>query len=183
MTAPYPSLLSHILDGELYGPLLVGPEAASHRRAWRKLFAELAARPPLDHDVSRRFHVKWHESHHFMRQLVADDALMLDVARAWLPPYSGGPLLLHRGENLDRLLNGEIGSAWSDQEETAAMFARGLNAVGGGGVLLRSIVPAEAIIAGPSDHSANWLREREFTVDHRRLMAFERICTYPPAFV
>jgi hypothetical protein len=53
--------------------------------------------------------------------------------------------------------------------------------VGAGGVLLRALVPAEAIIAGPSDHSANWLREREFTVDPRKLMAFERVRAYPPA--
>lgn len=181
MTKPYPALLGHILDGERYGPLLDAPDVEKHRAAWRELFVQLVARPPLDAGMSTRFHVKWHESHHFMRRLVADDGLLLNVARVWLPPYAGASATLYRGENLDRLGKGEIGFAWSDQEEVAAMFARGLNAVGAGGVLLRVLAPAEAIIAGPSDHSANWLREREFTVDPRKLVAIERVRTFPPA--
>ncbi len=61
-----------------------------------------------------------------MRELVDDDALMLDLARVWLPRYVGPSLTLFRGENINRYEAGRIGSAWSDLEETANTFAGGL---------------------------------------------------------
>jgi hypothetical protein len=44
-----------------------------------------------------------------------------------------------------------------------------LNNIGIGGVILKVDAPGDAIIAGPSAHSANWLGERKFTVDWRKL--------------
>ncbi len=177
----YPPLLGHVFEGRLYRPLLTAPDVAAHRKQWRELFILLAKRGPADRAMSDHFHTKWHESHHLLRELIDDDDLFVDVAKAWLPPYHGPTLTLYRGENIDRLSVGKIGSGWSDQEETAAMFARGLNAVGSGGALLRTHAPAAAIVAGPSDHSANWLREREFTVDPRMLGQIEQIRLFAPA--
>ncbi len=180
-SSTYPTLLSHILEGKLYRPLIDAPEVARHRADWRHLFAELAVNPPRDQEISRRFHTKWHESHHFIRELLDDDDLLVEAAKVWLPPYVGPSLVLFRGENVDRYQRGAIGTAWSDQEETALMFARGLNAVGCGGVLLRVSASVEAIIAGPSDHSANWLREREFTVDVRKTAGVEALARFAPS--
>lgn len=61
------------------------------------------------------------------------------------------------------------------------MFASGLNAVGSGGVILRTTAPSYAVIAGPSEHSASWLGEREFTVDRRRLGEVEQVERFAPA--
>lgn len=171
----YPPLLNHILDGKHYGPLLRSPDISLHRAEWRAFFKSLIACPPGDHAIAERFHTQWHVSHHFIRELVEDDALLMDMLWVWLPRYEGPSMLLYRGENIDRMEMGKIGTAWSDKEETARMFASGWNAEGRGGVILRTHAPSEAIIAGPSAHSANWLGESEFTLDWRRLGEIERV--------
>ncbi|UVS88009.1 hypothetical protein EFP18_21515 [Burkholderia glumae] len=140
----------------------------ANRVAWRALFRTLAESPPQTKEVAVNFHTQWHTSHHFMRQLIADDDLIMDVLWTWLPRYEGPSMTLYRGENLDRFEIGNIGTGWSDQHATARMFARGLNNVGKGGVVLKVNAPAEAIIAGPSEHSL-WLGEREFSIDRRKL--------------
>lgn len=60
------------------------------------------------------------------------------------------------------------------------MFGGGLNAAGQGGLILQANVPASLIIAGPSKHSAEWLRENEFTVDPRTLNDIVPVATFPP---
>ncbi|WP_395066515.1 hypothetical protein [Paraburkholderia silvatlantica] len=165
----YPPLLGHILEGKEYMPLIRGRDVEKHRAKWRDLIRELSACPPKEPEIADRFHTQWHVSSHFIRELVADDELLMDMLWVWLPRYEGPHLVLYRGENIDRFRDGKIGTAWSDQRETARMFASGLNNTGQGGVILNVVAPSEAIIAGPSEHSANWLREREFTVDWRKL--------------
>lgn len=141
---------------------------------------DLIACAPRDPAIADRFHTQWHVSHHFIRELVDDDELLTKMLWTWLPRYTGSQMVLYRGENIDRLERGRIGTAWSDKEDTARMFASGWNAVSKGGVILETIAPAEAIIAGPSAHSADWLGEREFTVDWRRLNEMKRSCYFPP---
>jgi hypothetical protein len=123
--------------------------------------------------LADRFHTKRHVSHHYIRELVDEGKLLMDMLWTWLPRYKGPDLLLYRGENIDRLERGRIGTAWSVKEETGQMFARGLNAVGKGGVTMETTPPADAIIAGPSAHSF-WLGEHEFTLDWRRLGTISR---------
>jgi hypothetical protein len=175
----YPPLLRHILSGIEYGPLLKGPNVDLHRKEWGTLMRELTASPPKDDAITDRFHTQWHVSHHHIRELVDDDELLMDMLWTWLPRYKGSDQLLYRGENVDRLECGRIGTAWSDKKETAQMFARGWNAIGKGGVILESTVPADAIIAGPSAHSI-LLGEREFTVDWRRLNTISHKQHFPP---
>lgn len=174
MTSNYPALFDYVLEGNPYGPLLDSLDLEKHRGEWRQLFRRLITCPPLNDAISERFHTKWHVSHHYIRELIADDALLTDMLWVWLPRYSGPGLLLYRGENIDRFERGAIGSAWTDQKETARMFASGLNAEGKGGVILQVQAPAEAIIAGPSKHS-DWLGESEFTVDWRSLGKIEQL--------
>ena len=183
MTSPqsiYPPLLSHILDGKHYGPMLRSPALAQHRDEWRSLFHSLIACPPNDLEIAERFHTQWHVSHHFIRELVEDDDLLLDALWVWLPRYQGPAMLLYRGENIDRFECSKIGTAWSDNEETARMFARGLNAIGKGGLLLRTLAPSTSIIAGPSEHS-RYLGETEFSIDNRKLGAIDVVVRFPPS--
>jgi hypothetical protein len=170
----YSPALKHILMGEEFGPLLAAPERTMYRNVWRESLTKLTRFPPSSREIAERFHNQWHVCHHFVRELVQDDDLILKVAWAWLPRYQGTDQVLYRGENIDRCEAGAVGSAWSDRLEIAEMFAAGLNAVGKGGVVLRAAVPASAIIAGPSRHS-RWLGENEFTVDTRKLGRIERL--------
>ncbi|MCW5284983.1 hypothetical protein D8B29_00885 [Verminephrobacter eiseniae] len=137
--------------------------------------------PPSSAELAERFHTQWHVCHHFLRELVADDDLLLPMLRVWLPRYEGPDMVLYRGENIDRFEAGRIGTAWSDKLETADMFAQGLNAVGKGGVILRTLAPAAAIIAGPSWHSAQWLGESEFTVDSGKLGKIQAVARFKPS--
>ncbi|WLG57711.1 hypothetical protein PSH77_04135 [Pseudomonas extremorientalis] len=164
----YPHLLSHILNGNEYGPLLNGPDVARHRDEWRAFIEDIASCVPTNAVLLDRFHTQWHVGHHYIRALVDDDDLLMDMLWKWLPRYNGSELLLYRGENLDRFELGKIGTAWSDKESVAEMFAGGLNAEGRGGVLLETTGSPNSIIAGPSAHSI-YLQEYEYTVDTRRL--------------
>lgn len=175
----YPRLLEHILSGRDYDPLLKSSEIDIYREEWRQLMRELVACPPKDADIRAAFHNKWHVSHARIRALVGEDNLLVDALWIWLPRYEGPDLMLYRGENIDRYESGVIGTAWSDQERTAEVFARAQNNDGKGGVLLQTIAPAESIIAGPSAHS-EYLGEREFTVDPRRLGSVIEKDRFPP---
>lgn len=103
------------------------------------------------------------------------------MLRAWLPRYEGPDLILYRDESIDRFENGRIGTAWSDKQETAELFAQGLNCVGKGGLILRTLAPTTAIIAGPSRHSTQWLGECEFTVDPGQLGCITAITRFQPS--
>lgn len=166
--ADYPPLLSHILNGNEYGPLLNGPDVARHRNEWRTFIRDMASCVPTNAVLLDRFHTQWHVGHHHIRALVDDDDLLMDMLWKWLPRYNGSELLLYRGENLDRFELGRIGTAWSDKESVAKVFASGLNAEGRGGLILETTGTANSIIAGPSAHSI-YLQEYEYTIDRRRL--------------
>ncbi|WP_223448227.1 hypothetical protein [Pseudomonas sp. BF-R-19] len=177
--ADYSPLLSHILNGNEYGPLLNGPDVARHRSEWRAFIRDLAACAPTNSVLVDRFHTQWHVGHHHIRALVDDDDLLMDMLWKWLPRYNGSELLLYRGENLDRFELGRIGTAWTDKESVAKMFASGLNAEGRGGVILETTGTANSIIAGPSAHSI-YLREYEYTLDRRRLSTISLKCHFSP---
>ncbi|KWV70550.1 hypothetical protein [Pseudomonas fluorescens] len=177
--ADYPPLLSHILNGNEYGPLLNGPDVARHRNEWRTFIRDMASCVPTNAVLLDRFHTQWHVGHHHIRALVDDDDLLMDMLWKWLPRYNGSELLLYRGENLDRFELGRIGTAWSDKESVAKVFASGLNAEGRGGVILETTGTANSIIAGPSAHSI-YLQEYEYTIDRRRLSTISVKCHFSP---
>lgn len=172
--------IDHILNGGLFNPLLEDPALPTIREHWRSQLRAAIPTPPDTDELLDCFHTQWHVCHHFLRELVDDDDLLLDFMWAWLPKYVGPDQVLYRGENIDRFHAGKIGSAWTDKEEMADMFGGGLNAVGQGGLILRANVPASLIIAGPSKHSAEWLGENEFTVDPRTLTGVVTVATFPP---
>ena len=178
--AAYPPLLDHILSGKEFGPLLRSQNRPKHQAEWRDFIRALTGLPPTSKQLAERFHTQWHVCHHFLRELVDDDSLLIDMLWVWLPRYQGPDLVLYRGENIDRFEAGRIGTAWTNKQETAEMFAGGLNACGTGGVVLHVAAPSATIIAGPSKHSV-YLGENEFTIDIRKASGFETVVRFPPS--
>ena len=170
--------IDHILNAGLFKPLLDDAAIPQIRAHWRTQLRAAIQHPPNTPELSTAFHTQWHVCHHHLRQLVDDDNLLIDMILVWLPRYQGSKLVLYRGENIDRFEAGKLGSAWSTKQETAEMFARGLNAVGKGGVVLRATVPSSLIIAGPSEHSLK-MNECEFSVDTRKLANIVIVATFP----
>jgi hypothetical protein len=132
-------------------------------QAWRHCSEQMLA-IELAPEVKDALGTHWVEAGHHIREQIGDDKHLIRFLRHALPKYTGGPCTLYRGENLDRWLSGTVGTNWTSQMEKARMFARGLNSVASGGVLLRAQFAPEAIISGPNAHS-KWLNEEQFTVD------------------
>jgi hypothetical protein len=174
----YPSLLARFLSDQEFVPLLRSSKRAKHRAAWRTFVQQMRLVPPNSKELTAQFHDRWHVCHHFFRELIEDEENVLEMLWVWLPRYGGPERTLYRGENLRRYESGRLGIAWTESIDTAKMFGSGLNAVCGGGLLLRAQVPASAIIAGPSAH-ATWLGENEFTVDPRKLAGVEIAERFP----
>lgn len=172
--------IDHILNEGLFNPLLENPSLPKIRDHWRTQLKAAISSPPATDELLKAFHTQWHVCHHRLRELIDDENILVDFMRAWLPKYDGPSQTLYRGENIDRFEANRIGSAWSDKQETAEMFARGLNAMGKGGVVLRIQAQPSDIIAGPSKHSSEWLRENEFTVDTRQLTGIVPVGKFPP---
>lgn len=172
--------IEHVLNEWHFVPLIQSVDLPDIRAEWRRQLAVAVNTPPSTQELSMAFHTQWHVCHHRLRELVDDDALLLDLAWTWLPRYEGPGLELYRGENIDHFEAGRIGSAWSDKLATAELFARSQNNSGKGGVVLRATVPASAIIAGPSAHSQR-MDESEFTVDTRKLGSAAALTRFPPS--
>ncbi len=147
---------------------------------WRQAFLGIRRMPRgCCPRVAEGFHSDWTVRGHRIRQLVADDALLIDALHVLLPSYSGPGLMLYRGESTQRWRQRRIGSAWTSRIDIARMFGSGLNAINpGGGVLLVTEAPAEAIIVGPSDHSI-YLDEHEYVVDRRLLNKISLLTRFP----
>lgn len=120
----------------------------------------------------------WIELGHRMREQIDDDQALAKILRRAFPPYTGEPIVLYRGENLDLYRAGRIGFAWTPKIDTATVFAEVQNAGGSGGALLRARLGG-AIIAGPCGHT-RWLGEDQYTVDPGLLEGVEVVAQYPP---
>jgi len=125
------------------------------------------------------FETFWIEAGHRIREQIANDQLLSHLLRRLLPPYIGSSMTLYRGENLSRWNQGVIGFSWTENIEVAQMFARGLNAIHSGGVLLCGQFSPDAIISGPNNHS-EYLQEFQFTIDPFLANGIEQIEIYPP---
>lgn len=125
------------------------------------------------------FHLYWIEHGHSIREQINNDNKVLDLLTSILPPYEGSDVLLYRGENIDRLNGDNVGFCWTPRFQTAKMFARGLNSVGSGGILLECLCKADWIIAGPHPHS-QYLGEHEYTVNPKELDGIRRVEEFAP---
>lgn len=82
-----------------------------------------------------------------LRAKVKNDAMVLKVLKRALPGTNGDGYTVYRGESWFLFDNDQIGFCWTASEEIATTYAKGLNAVESGGVLLKCYAPAEAILA------------------------------------
>ena len=143
-----------------------------------RAFQRLKKLTPTD-DVRKSFRSFWDVYGWTIRMKVADDSALCDALRNLLEPYKGPPMTLYRGEIAAKHDKGNYGISWTTDIKAARMFARGLNCLEpAGGVLLESLVPAEAIISPPSEHS-RFLQEDEFLVNARGLDEVRVLKRYP----
>jgi hypothetical protein len=122
------------------------------------------------------FGTYWIVAGHRIREQVANDRVLIQFLRKVLPPYRGSRVVLFRGESRERFLAGKVGLSWSADQATAAMFASGLNSIGGG-LVLRAAFEPEGVIAEPNAHSL-YLGEHQYTVDPRAAQRVEVIAEF-----
>lgn len=147
------------------------------------LFEAILEGPPPSREAKIAFHSAWTGDEGLrMREvfLPGNDEILFDVLARMLPGYSGPPIELFRGERRSNHEARTYGPSWTIKRETAKTYARGLNCCPlTGGVLLRTIAPAEAVLAPPNDHS-RYLDDFEYVVDRRALNRVEVLESFPP---
>ncbi|EQA1679856.1 hypothetical protein OZ396_RS17895 [Enterobacter roggenkampii] len=148
--------------------------------SWDDLLAMQDIGGSITPELKSEFHLLWIEKGHFIREKINNDNKLLDLLRIFLPAYDGEGMFLFRGENIDRFNDLKIGFCWTQTQKTAEQFARGLNACGKGGILLKAWVPATSILAGIHPHSV-YLGEYEITVDSTGIEQIDIIRQYPPS--
>jgi hypothetical protein len=116
---------------------------------WRETFAYLAAVDDDSMFAKDKLQALWLTYGGDIRARIRDDALVLAVLKAALPGYAAEGLTLYRGESWFLFDQNAIGFCWTTAEESASSYAKGLNAVESGGVLLKCYAPPEAILAAP----------------------------------
>lgn len=116
-------------------------------RLWRDTFEYLAQLKDDSVFQKGRIAALWVQYGGDLRAIIRDDDLILTVLRKALPGYNGEGFTLYRGECWFLFDQHQIGFCWTPSQETATSYAKGLNAVDSGGVLLRCYAPAEAILA------------------------------------
>jgi len=154
---------------------------------WRDAFEYLIHNLDQMRLNKSRIHILWTVNGGHIRRKIKDDNLVLAVLMRSLPGYSGDGRNLYRGECQFLYKDGMIGFCWTPNIEVATQFARGLNALESGGVLLKAYAPPLAILAGPNDHSINQMQEFEYTCNPSLLhnievvQLFERLHEYENA--
>jgi hypothetical protein len=122
----------------------------------------------------------WTECGHHIRREVADD-VVAGCSATSTSPYSGPSVRLYRGEPWKDFSVQRHGICWSSDQEAATIYARGLNAMaGGGGLLIETLAPTDAIIfKAATTGVCGW--EFEYVVDRRRLVEIHQLFQFPEA--
>jgi hypothetical protein len=144
---------------------------------WRAVLRRITSKPPSP-KMSEALQTIWVTSGWNIREDIRDDVFIIEMLKRALPRYQGEEIELWRGESAKNRQHRAYGLSWSAKRTVAEMFARRgaalhLHAT----VVLRTIAPAEAIIAAPNHHS-RYLHEDEFIVDRRRLRAVDVVERY-----
>jgi len=124
-------------------------------------------------------HTLWTVNGGHLRRKVKNDNLILDILLKYLPKYEGDSLTLYRGECKFLFDDNKIGFCWTPIESVAIQFARGLNSIESGGVLLKAYAPHTAVISSPNKHSSQQMGEHEYTCNPKLLENITVIKTYP----
>ena len=120
----------------------------------------------------------WIESRMLPLRVVDHRALCVS-ARVLLPPYRGPALRLFRGASAKERRSHIYGLSWSADRAAGERFAIGFQDWDGGGVLLETIAPPEAIICAVSEAAGGYYDEKEYVVDRRHLKAVKLVGRYP----
>ncbi len=122
-------------------------------RLWQQTFEYLAGAVEAAAFQPQKIQVLWTIYGGDVRARVRNDSLLLNVLKKALPGHDGNGVTLYRGESWFLFDQNQVGFCWSASEEVATRYAKGLNAVESGGVLLKCHAPPEAILAAPQDTS------------------------------
>lgn len=165
MSISYKNLASKIMDGEYVCEVI--------DKTWISALEYIVGNINHFNFDTSKIHMLWIVNGGHIRRRVSNDALVLAWLKLALPKYAGNELELYRGECKFLYDQGLIGFCWTPKKEVAEKFARGLNAIESGGVLLKVKARADAILSAPNSHSSDWLGEFEFTCDPTKLESIE----------
>ena len=154
-------------------------EEITNRNAWDEEANTLLKQNNYSHEFITEFHTNWTVRAHRIREQINNDKKLTKLLLHIFPAYMGEGKTLYRGENKERWIQENIGFCWTTNKETATMFARGLNSIKSGGLLLKCDCKPEWIIIGPSNHS-NYLGESEYTVNPSLITGIQILFEYEP---
>ena len=154
-------------------------EEMTNRKAWIEEVDNLLEKKGFSKEFVMAFHTNWTVRAHRIREQISNDKKLSMLLQHIFPVYAGEGKILYRGENKKRWGKGNIGFCWTTDKEIAVMFARGLNSINTGGLLLECDCKPEWIIIGPSDHS-NYLGESEYTVNPELVTGIKVLLEYDP---
>lgn len=123
----------------------------------------------------------WAEYGGDLRARIRDDALICKVLKQCLPQanqihQANRAVRLYRGESWFLFDQNAIGFCWTRSEALATQYAKGLNAIESGGVLLTCLAPAEAILGiTPEKHRFGEV----FICDPSRLHQLSTLALFP----
>ncbi len=137
---------------------------------WRETFEYLSQLADETAFQKAKIAALWIQYGGDLRAKIRDDDLILAVLRKALPGYDGEGCTLYRGECWFLFDRDEIGFCWTPSQEIATSYAKGLNAVDTGGVLLRCYAPAEAILG---------MENTVFVCDPSRLLRLTTLELFP----
>lgn len=140
---------------------------------WKSTFEYILKNKSSMNFKKNKIHTLWTVNGGHLRMKIKDDALVAQVLSIVLPNYNGIGLELYRGECLFLYEENKIGFCWTPKKDVAKKFARGINAIESGGVLLKAYAPAISILAEPNEHSIKQMGEFEYTCDPSLLKNIE----------
>jgi hypothetical protein len=146
---------------------------------WPQAMRRIAKLPPPDPEMQEWFAGLWHRSGDHLRQETLDDRILVRALRVMLPPWTGGPRTLYRGDTAWARRYRTYGLSWSGSQRAAECFAEDTpkRTVQGGTIVLRAEAPAAAILSGPPIDDR--YGEEEYIVDPRMLAGITVLARYP----
>lgn len=139
--------------------------------AWREAFLAIRREANPSDQFRSDMRGVWARRVGVIRNGVGDDLLLADCLRKLLKPYDGDDMVLYRGETFNNRCTRTYGFCWSSSEACARLYAENSKRCSSrGSVLLRALVPKEAIISHVGAVS-KFPREEEYVVDRRLVSA------------
>jgi len=147
---------------------------------WRDFFRLVGKlRADIDPEMRNAWLNIWISDGDGIRSEVRNGHILARALRVLLPPYTGGPVTLYRGDSSWNRKRRTYGVSWSLDRDVAEAYATGKwRTCKGGSVLLMTKAPANAIICAPhllnNDHG-----KVAYVVDRRRLRSVCVLARFP----